>query len=73
LPRYVRGPKKGKIKDYKISWEKVEVGGWDSSRDRVEHRVGKVIFARLVYSPWGRQEEVKADFYRDENGEWKRW
>lgn len=73
LPRYVRGQKKGKIKDHKIIWRKVERGGWDSERGVAENRVGKVILAQLVYCPWGRDAKVVADFERDGNGTWKRW
>ena len=73
LPRYVRGEKKGQIKDHKIVWKKVERGGWDSDRGVAENRVGKVILAQLVYCPWGRNDEVVADFERDADGSWKRW
>ena len=77
LPRYVRGNKKGQIKDHKIVWEKVERGGWvgmgRASNNGVENRVGKVIRAQLVYSAWRRPEEVVADFMLDENNVWKRW
>jgi len=73
LPRYVRGQKKGKIKDHKIIWRKVERGGWDSERGVAENRVGKVILAQLVYSPWGRPQQLVADFERAGDGTWKRW
>ena len=73
LPRYVRGNKKGKIQDHKIVWSKVERGGWDDYRGRVERRVGKVILAQLVYSPYRRPARVVADFELDENNAWKRW
>lgn len=73
LPRYVRGAKKGKIQNHKIVWCKVERGGWDDERGRVEKRVGKVILAQLVYSAWRRPQEVIADFELDENNVWKRW
>lgn len=73
LPRYVRGNKKGKIKDHKIVWRKVERGGWDTERGVAENRVGKVILAQLVYSAWRRPEEVVADFELDGASTWKRW
>lgn len=73
LPRYVRGAKKGQIKDHKLVWRKVECGGWDTDRGTVEKRVGKVILAQLVHSAWRRPEEVVADFELDENNAWKRW
>lgn len=73
LPRYVRGEKKGQIKDHKIVWKKVERGGWDSDRGIAENRVGKVILAQLVYCPWGRNSEVVADFERTADGSWARW
>ena len=74
LPRYVRGKKKGKIKDHKIEWEKVERGGWvgidRASNNGVENRVGKVIRVRLIHSPWGSPEEVVVEYEPDENGKW---
>lgn len=77
LPRYVRGSKKGKIKDHKIVWEKVCRGGWvgigRASNNGVENRVGKVIRAQLVHSAWRKPDEVVADFMLDENNAWKRW
>lgn len=77
LPRYVRGNKKGKIKDHRIEWEKVERGGWvgisRASNNGVENRVGKVVRARLIHSPWRKPVEVVADFELDGTGTWKRW
>lgn len=73
LPRYVRGPKKGQIKDHKIAWKKVERGGWDVDRGCAENRVGKVILAQLVWYPWGREPQVIADYMLDKDNTWKRW
>jgi hypothetical protein len=69
LPRYVRGAKAGKIKDHMIEWDKVERGGFVPPQ-MVENRVGKVIRARLVKSPWGRPSEVVAEFFKDKDGNW---
>lgn len=76
LPRYVRGKKKGKIKDHKIVWDKVERGGWvgigRASNNGVENRVGKVIRVRLVHSSWGRPEEVVVEYEPDDNGKFEK-
>jgi len=69
LPRYVRGEKKGKIKNHKIVWEKVERGGWTRTNG-VEKRVGKVIKARLVCSPFREEEQTVLDYGRDAEGNW---
>lgn len=75
LPRYVRGEKKGKIKNHKIVWEKVESGGWvglsRASNNGVENRVGKVINARLVCSPFREEEQIVLDYERDAEGKWR--
>ena len=65
LPVYVKGKKKGKIKDHRIEWEKVEKGGWvkvgEYQNGYVERRVGKVIKVSLIKSPWGCKDEVVAE------------
>ena len=74
LPRYVRGKKKGKIKDHRIQWEKVERGGWvgisRAGNNGVENRVGKVIRARLIKSLWGCPDVVVAECEPDGKGNW---
>ena len=72
LPRYVRGAKAGKIKDYKIVWTKVERGGWVPPQ-MLEKRTGKVIEAKLVYSPFRGKERIVAEFLLNADNKWERY
>tara|TARA_R110001632_G_scaffold45058_1_gene114554 strand:- start:759 stop:1079 length:321 start_codon:yes stop_codon:yes gene_type:complete len=72
LPRYVRGAKVGKIKDHKIVWTKVERGGWVPPQ-MVEKRTGKVIEAKLVYSPFRGEEQIVAEFLLNADNKWERY
>jgi hypothetical protein len=46
LPRYVRGPRKGKIKGA-VTWTKVLRGGWVRGAGYVENRVGHIFERKL--------------------------
>jgi hypothetical protein len=70
LPRYVRGPKKGKPKG-RVVWKKCVRGGWvgqgsipdgGGAVGRVESRVGKTTDAVLVYGEWEKPERVLASY-----------
>lgn len=70
LPRYQRGPNKGKLKGY-IHWEKCETGGWDRMSGQPV-RPGQIVTAWVgdnAYSPrtaalvgtWlGRQQPLRS-------------
>lgn len=72
LPRYVRGAKAGKIKDHKIVWTKCDRGGWVPPQ-RVENRVGKVINAKLIWSPFRNygKEQIVAEAFLNEENKWE--
>lgn len=68
LPRASKGKNKGRIKDHRITWRKVEQGGWVKggaycfdtmqAAGHVERRVGKIIEVELVHTPFKGKDTV---------------